>query len=1159
MGRISRSHSPSEPAAQYHVTVSDFITRWRASGASEKGNYAFFSELADVLGVPRPDPATDTPGSDDYVAERVVTTPSGSTNFIDLYKKGCFVAEAKQGSDAPDDSHKALGLDAPKRRRGTARRGTRAWETELKKAKGQARRYARALPEADGWPPFLVVMDIGYCFDLYADFSGQGKAYAPYPDQQRFRIMIEDLEDEEVRDRLRLVWTDPMALDPQRRSVPATRRLAKQLAKLAESLERAGNAPDDVADFLLRSLFTMFAEDVELLPQKSFTNLLKRYEDRPKLASKAIRSVWQSMKVGDFDAGIGEDLRHFNGPLFEDPSVPNLTKPQLSLLIKAAEAVWVDVEPSIFGTLIEQALSPVERHQLGAHYTPRAYVERLVVPTVVEPLREEWEAAQAAAALMEEAGDEAGARNEVAAFHRRLCSVRVLDPACGTGNFLYVTLEHLKRIEGEVLDALAQYPGQQTLDMTGGYTVSPSQLLGIEFNGRAASIARVVLYIGYLQWHFRTFGNADRLDAPILKDYKTIEHRDAVLDADEKAPAHDERGNRVTRWDGRTMRPNPADPSELVPDVTARVPAFRYVDPKPAVWPEAEFIVGNPPFVGSQRMRETLTPGYTEALRSAYPDVPGSADLVMYWWHKAAEAVREGRAERFGLITTNSAHQKHNRAVIAHHLGAKPPLSVAFAVRDHPWTFDPDGAAVRIAMTVGVAGESDGRLAEVTRETKTDELGQNVELAERVGAIWPDLAIGANVAGAEPLKANKGLAFMGVKLVQDRSGPGFVISHEEAEQFGLGTLDGAEHVFPRYRNWKDLTQTNRDFRVIDFFGLSAEEARERYPDAYQHVLTYVKPFRDQTNRKTRRENWWLHGEQLPAFRASVAGLKRYIATGETSARRTFTFLDADILPDGAVIAICLDDAYHLGVLSSRYHVAWALRAGGRHGIGNDPRYNSTRTFQPFPFPVASDAQIEAVRRAGEAVYRQREERRAADPNLTLTDVYNVLEALDDDQELSEKERVTYEAGAVGVLRQLHEELDNAVAEAYGWPSDLEDAEVIERLVDLNAERAEEEARGLVRYVRPSYQNPQAGDQAGLDMGQAPKRKQAKTKKEPWPKSTRDRIATVRRAVERLDRPATPAEVAKSFSRAKVPDVADVLDALDALGHVHLDGEGRYAV
>ncbi|OZC02390.1 class I SAM-dependent DNA methyltransferase [Rubricoccus marinus] len=1142
------------------MNPTDFIAKWRASGASERSNYAlFFSELADVLGVPRPDPATDTPEADGYVIDRVVTTESGATNYIDLYRRACFVAEAKQGSDAPEATEaEKLGMDAPKRRRGTARRGTRGWETAMQKAKGQARRYARALPEADGWPPFLMVVDVGYCFDLYADFSGQGKAYVSFPNQQSYRIMLEDLEDEEVRETLRRVWMEPLALDPQRRSVAATRDLAKKLAKLAKSLEDAGNESDAVADFLLRSLFTMFAEDVKLLPEASFSDLLRRYRDRPETASKAIRSLWQTMKTGGFDGGIGDEVRHFNGPLFDDPSAPELTSPQLDLLIEAADAVWTDVEPSIFGTLIEQALNPIERHRLGAHYTPRAYVERLVVPTVVEPLREEWEAAQAAAQLEEDAGNEAAARDELVAFHRRLCSVRVLDPACGTANFLYVTLEHLKRLEGEVLDAIAQYPGQQTLDMTGGLTVSPGQLLGIEFNARAASIARVVLYIGYLQWHYRTFGNADRLDAPILRDYRTIEHRDAVLDAADREPAYDEQGNRATRWDGRTMKPNPADPTELVPDPSARVPAYRYVDPKPAAWPEAEFLVGNPPFVGSQKMRGTLGDGYTEALRSAYKDeVPGSADLVMYWWHKAAEAVREGSSERFGLITTNSAHQKHNRAVIANHLGAKPPLSLAFAVRDHPWTYDPEGAAVRIAMTVGVAGEVDGRLATVVREERTDELGQSVELAERVGAVWSDLAIGADVAGAAPLEANRDLSFMGVKLVQPRGNvPGFTVTQGKARDLGLGAVEGAEAVLPRYRSGNDVTKTNRDLRVIDFFGMTAEAARERFPDAYQHVLTYVKPFRDQNGRPSRRENWWLHGESLPAFRQAVAGISRYIATVETSKHRLFTFLDADILPDGGLILVCLDDAYALGVLSSRYHVVWALRAGGR--LEDRPRYNPTRTFQPFPFPAADKAQTQRIREAGEAVYRQREARREAHPSLTLTDVYNVLEALSDERELTKKERAVYEAGAVGVLRELHAELDAAVAEAYGWPNDLEDAEVIERLVALNAERAEEEALGRVRYLRPSHQNPDAGDQAGLDIEVASKPKKASAKKEPWPRSTRERIAAVRRAVERLDRPAAPKEVAKSFSRARADDVADVLDALDALGHLHRDEEGRYA-
>jgi len=552
------------------MSPSEFIERWAPSGGSEQANAKpFLNELCDLLGVPRPDPARPDTAQNAYVFEQRVDfahDPDRERGRIDLYKQGCFVLEAKQGADPPAETEgERLGVRTPARHAGMAQRGRRSWERAMTKAKNQAFRYARALPDDDGWPPFLVVVDVGHCIDLYADFARQGKNYVPFPDPQHSRIHLDDLADDGVRETLRQVWTDPLALDPARRSTAVTRTLAENLAKVAASLEGEGHAADDVAGFLMRCLFTMFAEDVGLLPERSFTELLERCRGTLQAFPKALESLWQAMDEGGYEPSLMADVRRFNGHLFKTHAALPVSEAQLELLIRAAEADWADVEPAIFGTLLERALDPRERHKLGAHFTPRAYVERLVVPTVIEPLRDEWDAAQAAAAQRESEGAPEAARDQIVQFHRRLCTVTVLDPACGSGNFLYVTLEHLKRLEAEVLDTLAGYGGQQTLDMTGGYRVSPEQLLGLEVNPRAAAIADVVLWIGYLQWHVRTTGDADRLDPPILQDTRTITCRDAVLAYDEKVPRTDDDGEPVTRWDRRTFKEDPTT-GEMVPD-----------------------------------------------------------------------------------------------------------------------------------------------------------------------------------------------------------------------------------------------------------------------------------------------------------------------------------------------------------------------------------------------------------------------------------------------------------------------------------------------------------------------------------------------------------------------------------------------------------------
>ncbi|NDK55745.1 class I SAM-dependent DNA methyltransferase [Pontibacter fetidus] len=1134
-------------------TIENFIARWKASGASERANYQLFlTELCELLGVEKPQPATDKVHEATYTFERPVVFDDGegktSTNFIDLYKKDCFVLEAKQGADkATITEAELLGAERIKTKTGTATRDTRTWDREMKKAKEQALRYARSLPTTEGWPPFLAVVDVGYCIDLYADFARQGKTYVPFPDPQNYRITLEELTQPEVRERLRLLFTDPLELDPSRRAARVTRQLAERLAKLAASLEQTGYTPEQVSGFLMRCLFTMFAEDVQLLPEKSFTKLLQDYRQNITYFPDALKALWQSMDRGGFDPALRTNIPQFNGYLFKDPEALPITEAQLDLLILAAEADWADVEPAIFGTLLERALQPRERHKLGAHYTPRAYVERLVMPTVIEPLREEWEAARTASAILEDSGDEAGARKEIEAFHRRLCSVRVLDPACGSGNFLYVTLEHLKRLEGEVNEYLEHFPGQRTLDMTGGFTVTPAQLLGLEVNPRAAAIADVVLWIGYLQWHFRAHGTATRLSNPILREYGNIKQQDAVLSYSDRKPRLDAGGQPVTRWDGHSTKPHPVTGQE-VPDETARTIVYDYLDPKPATWPEADFIVGNPPFIGAKYMRDALGDGYTEALRKAYTkDISDSTDFVMYWWHKAGELVSSGKAERLGFITTNSLKQIFNRRVLQSFIESNNPLSLLYAIPNHPWVDSADGAAVRIAMTVAGKGILDGRIDFVSSEKAKGDVEIEVSFNEKKGKVQADLTVGADTLSALPLLSNDGLASRGVQLI----GSGFIVTPEEAINLGLGKYDGLENHIRDYLNGKDITSTPRRVKVIDLYGLTAEEVRERFPEVYQWVYNRVKPQRDAKSHSKDGAGyaklWWLFGKTRSEIRKALNGLPRYIGTVQTSKHRFFRFLDANILPDDAVIAIAFADAYNLGVLSSKIHVTWALNAGGRMGAGNDPIYNKSRCFDPFPFPAATEAQQEQIRSIAEHLDAHRKQRQAQHPTLTITDMYNVLEKLRSGEALNAKEQKTHEQGLVSILLQLHTELDAAVAAAYGWPANLPEEEILERLVALNKERAAEEARGHIRWLRPEYQNPQGTQQT--DMGIETKSKAVKaTAKEvlAWPKTLSEQAQAVQRALQLHERPATAADLLHQFKPVAKPQQPQRLQQIDSL-------------
>jgi SAM-dependent methyltransferase len=487
------------------LTPASFVARWQDVGGSERANYQLFvGELCRLLEVPEPGPAQDDTRDNGYVFERRVNFThgdgSGSAGFIDCYKRGAFVLEAK---------------------RIKAGAHTQGFDDALLRARAQAEGYARALPFDEGRPPFLVVVDVGHVIELYAEFTRGGATYTPFPDSRSHRIRLADLHDEALRQRLRTLWLDPMALDPTRFSAKVTRQVAVQLAALARSLEGAGHSAELTAAFLTRRLFSMFAEDVGLLPRSdsadgdvgAFVSLLKRHRDDAPTLQKMLAVLWADMDRVGFSAALARDVLRFNGKLFKgwqsagpaDYVLP-LNREQIDGLLAASTANWREVEPAIFGTLLERALDPAERHALGAHYTPRAYVERLVLPTVVEPLRADWANAQAAALLLaNEARSLEGkrredklaeARAEVRRFHHQLCTVRVLDPACGSGNFLYVTLEHLKRLEGEVLDQLDALGDTQGRLGLAGETVTLQQLRGIEITERAAALAELVLWIG---------------------------------------------------------------------------------------------------------------------------------------------------------------------------------------------------------------------------------------------------------------------------------------------------------------------------------------------------------------------------------------------------------------------------------------------------------------------------------------------------------------------------------------------------------------------------------------------------------------------------------------------------------------------------------------
>ncbi|MER2536648.1 MAG: DNA methyltransferase, partial [Rhizobiaceae bacterium] len=930
----------------------------------ERANYALFlSELADVLGVPRPDPANASTENNDYVLERAVKEPNGDGTFnhrrIDLYKRGCFVLEAKQ-SRLKAGSAKAMApttADLAGEGKVRGKRGAdRSWDALMFDAKAQAVNYARCLPPAHGWPPFVLVCDVGHVVEVFADFTGQGKNYAQFPDRQGFRIYLEDLRRDEIRARLRAIWTDPHALDPSKKAARVTREIAERLAAVSKASEKHAWPTEEVAMFLMRCLFTMFAEDVELLPKDSFRDVLRKCEADPSKFPHLVGQMWEAMDTGGFAHAIEAKVKRFNGEFFKRRTVLPLDAQEIGELRAAAEADWREVEPAIFGTLLEQALDPTDRKRLGAHYTPRAHVERLVVATIVEPLRDEWNATLATAERQRSEGREKEARATLQAFHDKLCRTRVLDPACGTGNFLYVALELLKRLEGEVLEALSAIGGQESFSALEGHTVDPHQFLGLELNPRAAAIAELVLWIGYLQWHFRTKGAAP--SEPILKAFRNIRQIDAVL-----------------TWDGYPL-PKVVDGREVYPN------------PRRPEWPTAEYIVGNPPFIGGKDLRARLGDGYTEALWAAHKTMNDSADFVMYWWDRAAELLtkRGSPLRRFGFVTTNSISQVFQRKVMERHLKAKKPVSLVMAIPDHPWTkASRDSAAVRIAMTVAEAGKREGVLREVVREEGIETDFPEVDLVDTYGEIHSDISIGVDVNSAITLISNEGICSNGMKPL----GSGFIIQESQLDLIGIGRREGLERHIRRYRNGRDLTSRCRNVYAIDFFGLTADEVRVAYPEAYQHLLNHVKPERDAAAEKSSTrdaqeyaDKWWLFCKPRQELRDFISNLSRFIVTVQTAKHRVLQFMDIELMPDQKLIVFGLDDGYSLGILSARIHIIWTLKTCGWQGVGNDPVYVKTKSFDPFPFPATDDLRKQRIRGIAEELDAHRKRVLAEHPHLT---------------------------------------------------------------------------------------------------------------------------------------------------------------------------------
>ena len=957
------------------MTPDEFIAKWQGVDLKERSAaQEHFIDVCRMLGEPTPVEADPT--GESYCFERGAQKDSGGGGWADVWKRGHFGWEYK-GPHA--------NLDAAFR---------------------QLRQYALALEN----PPLLIVCDLQR-FRIRTNWTNSVS--------ETHEFVLEDLRNPAARDKLKWALSDPERLRPGETRQDITKRAAEQFANLAQSLRDRGHDPQAVAHFVNRLVFCMFAEDVGLLPNNLFTRMLEQARREPRDFPELASDLFGAMHVG---GRVGfEAVAWFDGGLFDDDSALPLDRAEIETVRNAGALDWSEVDPSILGTLFERGLDPGKRTQLGAHYTDRDKIMLIVEPVIIRPWLSEWQTARnligaeldyaetarqrgTAESRREETRRRDRAEGLLQDFLERLRAFTVLDPACGSGNFLYLALQALKDLEHQVqLDAQAlglerQFP-----------SIGPANVKGIEINPYAAELARVSVWIGEIQWMLRN-GFAESRD-PILQPLDTIECRDAVLTE-----------------------------GGLEPD-----------------WPDADVVIGNPPFLGGKLLITHLGEDYVSRMFETYASrVPAEADLVCYWFEKAGQQIASGKAARAGLVATNSIRGGANRRALQAATEARPIFE---AWSDEPWVID--GAAVRVSLVC------------FSRVDEKSVAGAQLD-GQPADEIYADLTArrsdaGADLTEAKRLPPNGGVAFMG-----DTKGGPFDVAGDKAREWlrlpanpnGRPNAD----VLKPWVNGMDLTRRPAGKWIVDFGTEMSEADAALYEEPFRWVNDRVYPMRQRNRREAYRRNWWRHVEPRQGMWRALGGLSRYIATPTVAKHRLFAWYDARDCPDHQLIVIARDDDTTFGILHSRFHEIWSLRLCTWLGVGNDPRYTPTTTFATFPFPeglapdvpaaaYADDPRAAAIADAARRLVELRDRWlnppewvEWIDEPVPAYPKRPIPTATADLEQLKRRTLTNLYNQRPQWLANAHATLDTAVATAYTWPADISDEDALRELLELNLYR-----------------------------------------------------------------------------------------------------------
>jgi hypothetical protein len=1087
------------------MTAAEFKKKWsRYQGKETSAYQAHFDDLCRLLGQPTPAEADPSGSSFFCYQKRVVkdvelfdlepsdTAEPAERGFADVWKKGCFGWEYKGKRKNLDEAYRQL------------------------------LRYREALLN----PPLLVVCD----FDRYiirTNFNGTV--------QETFEFTNEQIDRPENWRILRALFENPGFLKPQRTTAQVTEALAGTIAEVAKSLQKreARELTDArtraemnfaqrknlrIARFLNRIVFCFFAEGTGLLSPKLFTDLLKAGLGNLRHFAETLENLFAVMARG---GTFGKDrIRHFNGHLFEDSSVFELTEEELRQLADAGEADWQFIQPSIMGTLFERALEPAQRAQLGAHYTSETDIKTLVEPVLMAPLRREWAALKASLlpALKQVRGRSA-AHAPLEAFLKKVRSIIVLDPACGSGNFLYVSLQLLLDLEKAVITCATQL----------GFKLAPQvgvqQLRAIEINPYAFELAQVSVQIGFLQW--RRDNGFDNERSPVLQNLDGFQNEDALL---------------VPHFRSKAKTLKEAQAGEHASDE----PLKFYTERE---WPKCDVLVSNPPFLGGKFMRRELGDAHVEALFESFRHrVRPEADLCCYWFEKARQQIEKGKCKRAGLLATQGIRGGANREVLKR---IKDTGDIFFAESDRDWVLA--GATVHVSMIGFDGGTDTARLLD----------------GRKVAEIGPQLSNAPAWHLAKPLQANQGVSFMGITP----AGPFDVCFEDISSWLAAPNPNGRPNsdVLRPYLNGQDINQRARGRWSVDFGVERPRASAARYELPYQFLDAIVRPVRAGNRREAYARDWWIYAEARPAMREAFKAKDRFLATCMVAKHRVFAWLDTVCLPANVVIVFGRTDDYFYGVLSSRSHLVWANAQGTQlREKESGSRYTPTTCFETFPFPFRDDlppskpapgvpppakpkqpapdrtyaemmaahfycakeepprygsggrpveppaapgvpqSPVDHHRAAVAAAAKELNELRerwlnppewtetrafefpgsadgpwaryvdaaTVDPKSGVGTVrYPCLEPRDADCAAKLKQRTLTHLynGRPAWLDLAHQKLDAAVAAAYGWPLDLTDEQILERLLALNLERAAEEEQAG-KATSPKSSRPKGDDE-----------------------------------------------------------------------------------